>query len=147
MWDLRTTECIFEAQSQGDTITGLRFDPEYTNLISSSMDGSVAIYDVKKGSDSEEKLYAISDSIDEEFYGLELMKNGKYIICPSSESSVVVFKRDNITSYSDRIQGIPGSVDCVLKIDDHKFLAGSEDGFVRGLSFKPNKIVQTIGQH
>ena len=53
MWDLRTTECIFEAQSQGDTITGLRFDPEYTNIMSSSMDGTVAIYDVKKGTDSE----------------------------------------------------------------------------------------------
>lgn len=53
------------------------------------------------------------------------MKNGKYIICPSSESSIVVFKRDNITSYCDRIQGIPGSVDCVLKINDQKFLAGS----------------------
>jgi hypothetical protein len=75
------------------------------------------------------------------------MKNGKYFICPSSESSVVIYKRDNITNYCDRIQGIPGSVDCVLKINDSKFLTGSEDGFVRGLNFKPNRIVQTIGQH
>ncbi len=64
MWDLRTTECIFEAQEQADTITGLKFDNDYTNIISSSLDGTVAIYDVKKGTDSEDKLYAISDSID-----------------------------------------------------------------------------------
>jgi WD40 repeat protein len=75
------------------------------------------------------------------------MRDGKYIICPSSESSVVIFKRDNIETYCDRIQGIPGSVDCLLKLNDNTFLTGSEDGFVRGLSFKPNKIVQTIGQH
>ncbi len=59
----------------------------------------------------------------------------------------MIYKRDNITNYCDRIQGIPGSVDCVLKINDSKFLTGSEDGFVRGLNFKPNRIVQTIGQH
>lgn len=33
--------------------------------MASSLDGTVAIYDVKKGNDSEDKLYAISDSIDE----------------------------------------------------------------------------------
>jgi hypothetical protein len=75
------------------------------------------------------------------------MKDGKYIVCPSSESSIVVFKRDNIINYCDRIQGLPGSVDCVLKINENTLLSGSEDGFVRGVGFKPNKIVQTIGQH
>ena len=75
------------------------------------------------------------------------MRNGKYIMCPSGESSVVIYKRENIETYCDRIQGIPGSVDCLLKIDENSFLSGSEDGYVRGLSFKPSKIVQTIGQH
>jgi hypothetical protein len=43
----------------------LRFDQAHTNIISSSLDGTIAIYDVKKGNDAEDKLYAISDSIDE----------------------------------------------------------------------------------
>ena len=49
LWDLRTTECIFQAKQQSDTISGLRFDSAYTNIIASSLDGTIAIYDVKKG--------------------------------------------------------------------------------------------------
>lgn len=52
LWDLRTTEAVFEAKEQADTISGLRFDQTYTNIISSSLDGTIAIYDVKKGSTS-----------------------------------------------------------------------------------------------
>lgn len=52
LWDLRTTEAVFEAKEQADTISGLRFDQTYTNIICSSLDGTIAIYDVKKGSTS-----------------------------------------------------------------------------------------------
>jgi hypothetical protein len=60
------------------------------------LDGTVAIYDLKQGNDSPNKLYAISDSADEELNNVIPMKNGKYLVCPSSENSVLVFKRDNI---------------------------------------------------
>ena len=38
------------------------------------------------------------------------MKNGKYLICPSSEQSVLVYRRDNIDNFIDRIVEQPGSV-------------------------------------
>jgi hypothetical protein len=34
-----------------------------------------------------------------------------------------------------------------VKIDEDTFLAGSEDGFVRAYSLKPNKLLQVVGQH
>jgi hypothetical protein len=34
-----------------------------------------------------------------------------------------------------------------LKIDEDTFLTGSEDGFVRAFSLKPNKLLRVIGQH
>ena len=49
--------------------------------------------------------------------------------------------------YCDRIQGIPGSVDCILKLNDNTVVSGSEDGFLRGIGIKPNRIIQTLGQH
>ena len=58
-----------------------------------------------------------------------------------------MYKRDNIASFVDRVQGQPGSVEAILKIDDNTFLSGCEDGFVRGMGFKPNKLLQVIGQH
>lgn len=34
-----------------------------------------------------------------------------------------------------------------LKIDENTIVTGSEDGFVRGLSVYPNKILRVLGQH
>ena len=63
-WDLRTTECVFEAQDQSDTITGMIFDEQHVNVLSSCLDGTIAIYDLRQGMDSDRKLYAKSDSVD-----------------------------------------------------------------------------------
>lgn len=87
---------MFEVHEQTEAITGIYFDEAYNNVISSSLDGTVAIYDLKQGNDSSNKLYAISDSTDEELHNVLSVKNGKYLICPSSENSVLVYKRDNI---------------------------------------------------
>ena len=65
VWDLRSSECIFDAQEQSEAITGLIFDEEHTNVLSSCLDGTIAIYDIRQGFDSAHKLYAKSDSIDE----------------------------------------------------------------------------------
>ena len=43
------------------------------------------------------------------------MKNGKYLICPSSEQSVLVYRRDSIDTYVDRILEQPGSVESIVK--------------------------------
>ena len=59
------------------------------------------------------------------------MKNGKYLICPSSEQSVLIYRRDSIQVYVDRIVEQPGSVESIviylftqLKIDEDTFLSG-----------------------
>jgi hypothetical protein len=42
------------------------------------------------------------------------MKNGKYLICPSSEQSVLIYRRDSIQIYVDRIVEQPGSVESIV---------------------------------
>jgi hypothetical protein len=37
-----------------------------------------------------------------------------YVVCPSSEGSLIVFKRQSLEHYVDRIQGQPGSVDAIV---------------------------------
>ena len=44
------------------------------------------------------------------------MKGGKYVLCPSSEKSIVVYRRDNIVSCIDRIVEQPGAVETIVKI-------------------------------
>jgi WD40 repeat protein len=70
VWDLRTSECVFEAHEQSEAITGLLFDEDHTNVLASSLDGTIAVYDIRQGFDSPHKLYARTDSPDEELHGL-----------------------------------------------------------------------------
>jgi WD40 repeat protein len=34
-----------------------------------------------------------------------------------------------------------------IKVDENTVICGSEDGFLRGISVLPNKILQMLGQH
>ena len=74
VWDLRSSDCIFQCHEQSEAITGILFDEAYSNILTSCLDGSVAIYDLKQGNDSPHKLYALSDSCDEELHGLISMR-------------------------------------------------------------------------
>lgn len=47
------------------------------------------------------------------------MKNGQYLICPSSENSVLIYRRDNPQVFVDKIQGIPGCVDSIVTKQIH----------------------------
>ena len=46
--------------------------------------------------------------------GLIFMHEQKYLLAPTSEGSVLVYKTENIDSFIDRIQGHPGSVDAIV---------------------------------
>lgn len=116
VWDLRSSECIFDAQDQSEAITGLLYDEEHTNVLSTSLDGTIAIYDIRQGFDSPHKLYAKSDSVDEELHGIQAMKHGKYLICPSSEHSVLIYRRDSIQTFIDRVVEQPGAVEAVVPL-------------------------------
>ena len=116
VWDIRTNECVFEAHDQSEAITQMYFDPVNLQMITSCLDGTLAVYDLKQGNDSSDKLLARTDSADEELHGLVMLKDGKYIACPSTEGSVLVYKRECLETYVDRIKGQAGSVEAIVKI-------------------------------
>lgn len=43
--------------------------------------------------------------------------------------------------------GHPNSIDSIVKLDENTILTGSEDGFLRGVSIYPNKIISILGNH
>lgn len=98
-------------------------------------------------SDSISKVICLSDSIDEELFAIEMVKNGKYIVCPSSEGSLIIYRREELEHHVDRIQGLPGSVDAMIKVNENTLISGTEDGYVRGVSIYPNSLLQVLGQH
>lgn len=86
VWDLRTVAPVFHAEDQGEAITGIAFDLGVSEfeIYTASLNGTVAAYDLRQGAESSSKLVCLSDSVDEELAGLELVKNGRYLACPSS---------------------------------------------------------------
>lgn len=121
VWDLRTAVPVFQAEEQGDTITGIVFDTAVAEfeIYASSLNGTVAAYDIRQTSDTASKILCLSDSIDEELNGIELVKNGRYVVAPSSEGCIYIFKRESMEHHIDKIQGQPGSVDAIVPSADN----------------------------
>lgn len=65
----------------------------------------------------------------------------------SSEGAILLFKWDWFGNCKDRMLGHPNVIDAMIKVNEHTLISGSEDGFVRGLSIHPNKVVKIIGEH
>lgn len=53
-------------------------------MYTSCLNGTIAAYDIRQVSDTGTKLLCMSDSVDEELAGLEIIKQGKCLACPSS---------------------------------------------------------------
>ena len=53
-------------------------------LVSTSYDGTLGVYDLKKPNHSDKKLYAVSDSVHEDLLSIEIVKNGKFILTSSN---------------------------------------------------------------
>ena len=60
---------------------------------------------------------------------------------------IYIFKWDWFGDCKDRLIGHPNSIDSMIKLDENTILTGSEDGFLRGVSIYPNKIVSVLGNH
>ena len=45
----------------------------------------LGVYDLRKANTSDEKLYALSDSMNEDLLSLVLVKDGKKVLCSSQE--------------------------------------------------------------
>lgn len=147
IWDLKSGKCVMDVHEQDETITNLKYESGSGLLLTSCYDGTLGVYDLKKPNHSEQKVYAISDTVNEDLLGLELVKNNKFVLTSSNQGTLFIFKWDYWTDCVDIIRGHKASVDSILKIDENTVLTGGEDGYLRAVSVYPNQIIQIIGKH
>lgn len=103
------------------------------------------MYDLRKSNNSDAKLYALSDELDEDLTSVCLIKNDQFVACSTSEGAILFFKWDHFGDFKDRMIGHPNSIDTMIKYDENTLITGAEDGFVRAVSIYPNDIVATLG--
>jgi WD40 repeat protein len=123
------------------TITGFALNEERNMLLSSSCDGCLGVFDLRKP----KELYAMSDNFEEDLTAICIVKKGKKVVVSTSEGILNIFSWDWFGDCNDRIVGHPNSIDTMIKYDEDTIITGGEDGLIRAVSVLPNKIVAILG--
>lgn len=127
-------------QEHEGTISDMKFVAAHNMIVTSSNDGYLGVFDLKKG-----ELYAMSDNFEEDLTALVVCKYGKKVLASTSEGIINIFSWDWFGDCNDRIIGHPNSIDCMIQFDEDTIITGSEDGLIRAVSVLPNKIVAVLG--
>lgn len=69
---------------------------------------------MRKSNTNKNKLYAMSDSMEEDLLSVALVKGDKKVLCSSQEGCIYVFKWDYFGDCKDRILGHPNSIDTMV---------------------------------
>ena len=136
LFDIRQKKPIKIFSEQSEEITDILYDnnkPDF--LLSSSIDSTLSVYDLKKHS-----LYALSDSIDEELNCLLSVKGCNHILCGSGEGNILIFNWNWFGDFKDQIRGHPEGINSMDKYNDNVIFTGCEDGGVRICSMYPKGL-------
>ena len=142
IWDLRSPMAVMEYEMHEDFISGFAYKEEKFELLSTSGDYTLGVYDVRKPTAD-----VRSDEQESELNCVEIIKGGRKAICGTQDGVLLIFSDGRWGDCSDRFPGHPDSVDCMLKIDESTIVTGSSDGLIRVVSVQPNKVLGIIGDH
>jgi len=143
LWDPRSKQAeVLSWHVQEDFISDLHFVPGSHTLLSSAGDSTLCMYDVRKKS-----MFQKSDEQESEITCIQVIKNGRKVICGTQDGVALIFSWGKWGDCSDRYPGHPESVDSMLAVDQNTVLTGSSDGLIRVVSIQPNRILGVVGDH
>eukprot|EP00633_Aureoumbra_lagunensis_P002014 CAMPEP_0197289156 /NCGR_PEP_ID=MMETSP0890-20130614/6362_1 /TAXON_ID=44058 ORGANISM="Aureoumbra lagunensis, Strain CCMP1510" /NCGR_SAMPLE_ID=MMETSP0890 /ASSEMBLY_ACC=CAM_ASM_000533 /LENGTH=380 /DNA_ID=CAMNT_0042760355 /DNA_START=1 /DNA_END=1143 /DNA_ORIENTATION=+ len=143
VWDVRSAPTLGGSlQVHEDYVSDLT---KASNLLlASGADGRLSILEPRKNL----KRIAQSDPQDDELFCLQVMKQGKKVVCGTQTGALVIWSWDRWGDSSDRAIGHPESVDTMLKIDEDTLCTGSSDGIIRLVKIFPSlKILANLDNH
>ncbi|CAI2370080.1 unnamed protein product [Moneuplotes crassus] len=166
IWDFRISStktnnlCVATFTENTDTITDIVLNKETNLLLSTSNDGFLGVFDIRRsslnpdslftgnlsepGAKFKPSLYALSDNMDEELTSLCIVKNGKKVIVASQEGTMMLFSWDWFGDCNDRITAHPCCISTMVQYNEDIILTGCDDGYVRAVNILPNRIVAII---
>ena len=122
------------------SISDFTYNESAKKLCSVANDGMLGVWDLRKT-----KLYAMSDSFENDQNAVCLMKDGKKVVSAAGDGSMNIFSWDWFGDCNDRIVGHPNSIECMTKYDENTLITGGEDGLLRAVSVLPNRIIAILG--
>lgn len=145
IWDTRTAKnnAPVSFNVQEDVITSLYVNMDKATLVSTSCDGTLGIYDLRKI-----KLQHRTEQMEDEFLSLTVIKNNDDVVVGTQEGILLSWEWGQWNKGpSSKFKGHPESLDAILKVDEDTIITGSSDGIVRLITIQPNKLVGIIGEH
>lgn len=130
-----------------DYISGIKTSADGHTLLVTSADCTLSACDLRMMSESPDKALRRSDDIEDELLSIQIMKNGRKVVCGTGEGVLSVFSWGTWGDVSDRFPGHPQSIDGLLKIDEDTLLTGSSDGLIRVVQIHPDKLLGVLGDH
>ncbi len=74
IWDIRSKNAVYQVNDQKEgTVTDFVWDEAKSHLLSTSTNGTLAVYDLRKPMQAKDKIYAMSDEMDEELNCIQII--------------------------------------------------------------------------
>jgi WD40 repeat protein len=130
-----------EFDEQTDYISDLYYNAHTHALVATCGDGTLAVYDLRKG-----KLWERSDDTeDDEMLSCTMAKNDSKVVVGSQGGVLNLYSWGHFEDCSDRYPGHPDSIDCIVPFDESRIFTGCGDGVVRVVSILPNRVDGVLG--
>ena len=141
--------CIFSWKKHDDYISGLEVSNDGHTLLASSADCTISVYDIRQGGkkQADQRFLRQSDDQEDELLSIQIIKNGRKVVCGTGQGVLAVFSFGTWGDVSDRFPGHPASVDALLKLDEDTLLTGASDGLIRVVSIHPDRLLGVLGDH
>lgn len=149
IFDGRAAKAAVSWSENDDFIADLAMGTDGTSLCAVSGDGTLAVYDIRKG--GEKGLIAMSDFQDDELLSIAIVKQGTKVICGTQTGPLPIFSWGDFGDQKDRIKGHPMSVDAMVKLSEDGILTGSSDGKIRVVAVHSkglgSGVLGLLGEH
>ncbi|KAJ8348319.1 hypothetical protein SKAU_G00269080 [Synaphobranchus kaupii] len=142
VWDMRKGTAFMDLKHHEDYISGMAIDQAKKILLTSSGDGTMGVFNIKR-----RRFDLLSEFQSGDLTSVAIMKRGRKVVCGSSEGTVYIFNWNGFGATSDRFAIRAESVDCIVPITDSILCVASMDGVIRAINLLPNRVLGSVGQH
>ncbi|KAI1902589.1 hypothetical protein AGOR_G00017460 [Albula goreensis] len=142
VWDMRKGTAFMDLKHHEDYISGITIDQAKKILLTSSGDGTMGVFNIKR-----RRFELLSEFQSGDLTSVAIMKRGRKVVCGSSEGTIYIFNWNGFGATSDRFAVRAESVDSIVPITDSILCAASMDGVIRAINVLPNRVLGSVGQH
>ncbi|KAF5766767.1 putative transcription factor WD40-like family [Helianthus annuus] len=143
VWDTRQQSCCNSFQIHEDYITDMTFEPDSMKLLGTSGDGTLSVSNLRSN-----KVQTQSEFSEDEPLSIVIMKNGRKVICGTESGTMLLYSWGFFKDCSDRFTALtPNPVNALLKLDEERVIAGTENGLISLVGILPNRVIQPIAEH